>query len=166
MELARSLTYGFHIVGFCYPNMNLCPKRHCFLFFMLTFDVDLWSYIFYTQKVADRFCVWILQFVLTRIKYGPARYWAILFVFWFLVFGIWASRTHGAHTTWLHLLLCCLCFLIKVFCFFFGNIFLFISLMERTFFWTLLRWRQKVMADCAKFLSLDTSWMHCNGQLL
>ncbi|OWM69409.1 uncharacterized protein LOC116200080 [Punica granatum] len=36
-------------------------------------------------------------FVLTRIKYGPARYWAILFVFWFLVFGIWASRTHGAH---------------------------------------------------------------------
>ncbi|XP_062094145.1 uncharacterized protein LOC133800195 isoform X3 [Humulus lupulus] len=34
-------------------------------------------------------------FVLTRIKYGPARYWAILFVFWFLVFGIWASRTHG-----------------------------------------------------------------------
>ncbi|KAI3415081.1 RING-CH-type domain-containing protein, partial [Psidium guajava] len=33
-------------------------------------------------------------FVLTRIKYGPARYWAILFVFWFLVFGIWASRTH------------------------------------------------------------------------
>lgn len=37
--------------------------------------------------------------VLTRIRYGPARYWAILFVFWFLVFGIWASRTHGAHTT-------------------------------------------------------------------
>ncbi|KAJ0266067.1 RING/FYVE/PHD zinc finger superfamily protein [Hirschfeldia incana] len=35
--------------------------------------------------------------VLTRIKYGPARYWAILFVFWFLVFGIWASRSH-AHT--------------------------------------------------------------------
>ncbi|GAB4855729.1 hypothetical protein Ancab_024373 [Ancistrocladus abbreviatus] len=32
--------------------------------------------------------------VLTRIKYGPARYWAILFVFWFLVFGIWASRSH------------------------------------------------------------------------
>lgn len=38
-------------------------------------------------------------FVLTRIRYGPARYWAILFVFWFLVFGIWASRTHGAHAT-------------------------------------------------------------------
>ncbi|MQL72746.1 hypothetical protein Taro_005142 [Colocasia esculenta] len=37
--------------------------------------------------------------VLSRIKYGPARYWAILFVFWFLVFGIWASRTHSAHTT-------------------------------------------------------------------
>nr|XP_023890367.1 uncharacterized protein LOC112002445 [Quercus suber] len=37
-------------------------------------------------------------FVLTRIKYGPARYWAILFVFWFLVFGIWASRTHSAHS--------------------------------------------------------------------
>lgn len=34
-------------------------------------------------------------FVLTRIQYGPARYWAILFVFWFLVFGIWASRTHS-----------------------------------------------------------------------
>ncbi|EPS71763.1 hypothetical protein M569_02998, partial [Genlisea aurea] len=37
-------------------------------------------------------------FVLTRIKYGPARYWAILFVFWFLVFGIWASRTHATHS--------------------------------------------------------------------
>ncbi|ONK56242.1 uncharacterized protein A4U43_C10F5580 [Asparagus officinalis] len=37
-----------------------------------------------------------LRFViLSRIKYGPARYWAILFVFWFLVFGIWASRSHG-----------------------------------------------------------------------
>ncbi|XP_072073648.1 uncharacterized protein [Arachis hypogaea] len=33
------------------------------------------------------------SFVLIRIKYGPARYWAILFVFWFLVFAIWASRT-------------------------------------------------------------------------
>ncbi|KAJ4868615.1 RING/FYVE/PHD zinc finger superfamily protein [Raphanus sativus] len=31
--------------------------------------------------------------VLTRIRYGPARYWAILFIFWFLVFGIWASRS-------------------------------------------------------------------------
>lgn len=38
-------------------------------------------------------------FVLTRIRYGPARYWAILFVFWFLVFGIWASRTHNSHAT-------------------------------------------------------------------
>lgn len=37
--------------------------------------------------------------VLSKIKYGPARYWAILFVFWFLVFGIWASRTHGARST-------------------------------------------------------------------
>ncbi|GAV79693.1 RINGv domain-containing protein [Cephalotus follicularis] len=37
--------------------------------------------------------------VLTRVKYGPARYWAILFVFWFLVFGIWATRTHSSHTT-------------------------------------------------------------------
>ncbi|GMH11392.1 hypothetical protein Nepgr_013233 [Nepenthes gracilis] len=37
--------------------------------------------------------------VITRIKYGPARYWAILFVFWFLAFGIWASRTHRVHTT-------------------------------------------------------------------
>ncbi|CAN8256816.1 unnamed protein product [Cochlearia groenlandica] len=34
--------------------------------------------------------------VLTRIRYGPARYWAILFVFWFLVFGIWASRSHSS----------------------------------------------------------------------
>ncbi|PKA58371.1 hypothetical protein AXF42_Ash013877 [Apostasia shenzhenica] len=41
-----------------------------------------------------------LRFViLSRIRYGPARYWAILFVFWFLVFGIWASRTHSAHST-------------------------------------------------------------------
>lgn len=37
--------------------------------------------------------------VLTRIRYGPAKYWAILFVFWFLVFGIWASRTHAARAT-------------------------------------------------------------------
>ncbi|KAL5704409.1 hypothetical protein ACHQM5_022845 [Ranunculus cassubicifolius] len=37
--------------------------------------------------------------VLNRIKYGPARYWAILFIFWFLVFGIWASRTHAARKT-------------------------------------------------------------------
>ncbi|KAH7282149.1 hypothetical protein KP509_35G014800 [Ceratopteris richardii] len=34
-----------------------------------------------------RFCV------LPRIKYGPARYWAILIVFWFLIFGVWASST-------------------------------------------------------------------------
>ncbi|CAM8953676.1 unnamed protein product [Rhodiola kirilowii] len=37
--------------------------------------------------------------ILTRIKYGPAHYWAILFVFWFLVFGIWASRTHDSHSS-------------------------------------------------------------------
>ncbi|XP_010911105.1 uncharacterized protein [Elaeis guineensis] len=37
--------------------------------------------------------------VLSRIKYGPARYWAILFIFWFLVFGVWASRTHHARST-------------------------------------------------------------------
>ncbi|XLU56025.1 hypothetical protein S245_050673, partial [Arachis hypogaea] len=38
-------------------------------------------------------CFFFCFFVLIRIKYGPARYWAILFVFWFLVFAIWASRT-------------------------------------------------------------------------
>ncbi|KAI3873513.1 hypothetical protein MKX03_009423 [Papaver bracteatum] len=43
--------------------------------------------------------VFLRFFVLSRIKYGPARYWAILFVFWFLVFGIWASRTHSARST-------------------------------------------------------------------
>eukprot|EP01018_Ginkgo_biloba_P004468 Gb_30244 [translate_table: standard] len=36
--------------------------------------------------------------VLPRIKYGPARYWAILLVFWFLVFGVWASSTRTSHT--------------------------------------------------------------------
>ncbi|KAK9682821.1 hypothetical protein RND81_10G098800 [Saponaria officinalis] len=45
------------------------------------------------------FCRFCTNFVLTRIKYGPARCWAILFVFWFLVFGIWASRTHSTHPT-------------------------------------------------------------------
>ncbi|KAF3565442.1 hypothetical protein DY000_02019443 [Brassica cretica] len=45
-------------------------------------------------------CSHLLQIVvLTRIRYGPARYWAILFVFWFLVFGIWASRSHGHAST-------------------------------------------------------------------
>ncbi|KAK9162289.1 hypothetical protein Syun_003191 [Stephania yunnanensis] len=43
--------------------------------------------------------VFLRFIVLSRIKYGPARYWAILFVFWFLVFGIWASRTHGSHSS-------------------------------------------------------------------
>ncbi|KAJ0238256.1 hypothetical protein HA466_0243500 [Hirschfeldia incana] len=37
--------------------------------------------------------------VLTRIRYGPARYWAILFIFWFLVFGIWASRSSSSHNS-------------------------------------------------------------------
>ncbi|XP_010460987.1 PREDICTED: uncharacterized protein LOC104741768 [Camelina sativa] len=37
--------------------------------------------------------------VLTRIRYGPARYWAILFIFWFLVFGIWASRSNASHSS-------------------------------------------------------------------
>lgn len=36
--------------------------------------------------------------VLPRIKYGPARYWAILVVFWFLIFGVWASSTRNART--------------------------------------------------------------------
>lgn len=34
--------------------------------------------------------------VLPRIKYGPARYWAILVVFWFLIFGVWASSSRSA----------------------------------------------------------------------
>ncbi|KAF8050828.1 hypothetical protein N665_1868s0013 [Sinapis alba] len=37
--------------------------------------------------------------VLTRIRYGPARYWVILFIFWFLVFGIWASRSNAHNNT-------------------------------------------------------------------
>ncbi|CAF2037196.1 hypothetical protein BRARA_I00756 [Brassica rapa] len=37
--------------------------------------------------------------VLTRIRYGPARYWVILFIFWFLVFGIWASRSNAHNDT-------------------------------------------------------------------
>lgn len=36
--------------------------------------------------------------VLPRIKYGPARYWAILVVFWFLVFGVWASTTRSSRS--------------------------------------------------------------------
>lgn len=40
----------------------------------------------------------ILQGVLPRIKYGPARYWAILVVFWFLVFGVWASTTRNSRS--------------------------------------------------------------------
>ncbi|KAJ4878573.1 RING/FYVE/PHD zinc finger superfamily protein [Raphanus sativus] len=37
--------------------------------------------------------------VLTRIRYGPARYWVILFIFWFLVFGVWASRSNAHNYT-------------------------------------------------------------------
>lgn len=36
--------------------------------------------------------------ILPRIKYGPARYWAILVVFWFLVFGVWASSTRNSRS--------------------------------------------------------------------
>ncbi|XP_044968725.1 uncharacterized protein LOC123428570 isoform X1 [Hordeum vulgare subsp. vulgare] len=31
--------------------------------------------------------------VFPRIQFGSMRYWAILFMSWFLVFGVWASRT-------------------------------------------------------------------------
>lgn len=34
--------------------------------------------------------------VLPRIKYGPARYWTVLLMFWFLVFGVWASSTRSS----------------------------------------------------------------------
>ncbi|XP_047075595.1 uncharacterized protein LOC124685301 [Lolium rigidum] len=34
-----------------------------------------------------------LRFVFPRIQFGSMRCWAILFVSWFLVFGVWASRT-------------------------------------------------------------------------
>lgn len=37
--------------------------------------------------------------VLPRIKCGRARYWAISFVFMFLVFGIWASRTRSTRSS-------------------------------------------------------------------
>lgn len=36
--------------------------------------------------------------VLPRIKYGPARYWTVLLVFWFLVFGVWASSTRSSRS--------------------------------------------------------------------
>lgn len=38
-------------------------------------------------------------FVLTRHKYGRARYWIILFVFWFIDFGVWAARIHRTHAS-------------------------------------------------------------------
>ncbi|KAM3391867.1 hypothetical protein ACQJBY_013158 [Aegilops geniculata] len=34
-----------------------------------------------------------LRFVFPRMQFGSIRCWAILFVSWFLVFGVWASRT-------------------------------------------------------------------------
>ncbi|CAH8303804.1 unnamed protein product [Eruca vesicaria subsp. sativa] len=37
--------------------------------------------------------------VLTRIRYGPARYWVILLIFWFLVFGVWTSRSNAHNDT-------------------------------------------------------------------
>ncbi|XP_072965036.1 uncharacterized protein [Typha angustifolia] len=40
-----------------------------------------------------------LRFVVPRIKYGPARYWAMSFILCFLVFGVWASRTHDIRST-------------------------------------------------------------------
>lgn len=64
---------------------------------LLQLGSDYWSSNIWFFFFSNYFIT--LQIVLTRIRYGPARYWAILFVFWFLVFGIWASRTHGAHTT-------------------------------------------------------------------
>ncbi|KQJ85514.1 uncharacterized protein LOC100846573 [Brachypodium distachyon] len=36
-----------------------------------------------------------LRFVFPRIQFGSLRRWAILFVAWFLIFGVWASRTHN-----------------------------------------------------------------------
>lgn len=40
-----------------------------------------------------------LRFVFPRIQYGSMRCWAILFMFWFLVFGIWAARTHSIRSS-------------------------------------------------------------------
>lgn len=40
-----------------------------------------------------------LRFVFPRIQYGSMQYWAILFVSWFLVFGVWASRTRSARSS-------------------------------------------------------------------
>ncbi|XP_066345018.1 uncharacterized protein [Miscanthus floridulus] len=37
--------------------------------------------------------------VFPRIQYGSMQYWAILFVSWFLVFGVWASRTRSARSS-------------------------------------------------------------------
>ncbi|CAN6250796.1 unnamed protein product [Urochloa humidicola] len=40
-----------------------------------------------------------LRFVFPRIQYGSMQYWAILFVSWFLVFGVWASRTRSIRSS-------------------------------------------------------------------
>jgi len=37
--------------------------------------------------------------VFPRIQYGSMQYWAILFVSWFLVFGVWASRTRSIRSS-------------------------------------------------------------------
>ncbi|XP_062184510.1 uncharacterized protein LOC133888330 [Phragmites australis] len=40
-----------------------------------------------------------LRFVFPRIQYGSMQYWAILFMSWFLVFGVWASRTRSIRSS-------------------------------------------------------------------
>ncbi|GJN25921.1 hypothetical protein PR202_gb13807 [Eleusine coracana subsp. coracana] len=40
-----------------------------------------------------------LRFVFPRIQYGSMQYWAIAFVSWFLVFGVWASRTRNIRSS-------------------------------------------------------------------
>jgi len=40
-----------------------------------------------------------MRFVFPRIQYGSMQYWAILFVSWFLVFGVWASRTRSIRSS-------------------------------------------------------------------
>uniref|UniRef100_A0ACD5WZE3 Uncharacterized protein n=1 Tax=Avena sativa TaxID=4498 RepID=A0ACD5WZE3_AVESA len=40
-----------------------------------------------------------LRFVFPRVQFGSMRCWAILFVSWFLVFGVWASRTRNVRSS-------------------------------------------------------------------
>ncbi|KAJ3681483.1 hypothetical protein LUZ60_015972 [Juncus effusus] len=40
-----------------------------------------------------------LTFVFPRIKYGPNRNWAVAFIFLFLAFGVWVSRTRNIRTS-------------------------------------------------------------------